>query len=154
MALDFVAQWDLSNWKKMAEDHRRIAATYPAFDRQMVSCVEDYYFKLGPWRVGFMLEVWSKPVWVGSTSIQEQIGYETVELNNKQKIEVPQDALLSITSWTPEHFEQARFILAGVFGPILRPGDDHQPALEYRGLMTFQWRVPFEGEKHWLKHLH
>lgn len=151
MSLDFWDSRDLSSWKKMAEDHRSIARRWPAYDKRMCM-VEDYWFKLGPWRVCFLLEIWDKPLWVGSISIQEQIGYETVELENKQKIEVPQDALLAVSSWSPEHFEQARFILGEVFGNILRPGDQHQPALEFRGLMTFEWRVPYEGVKFWLKH--
>lgn len=150
MGLDFLDGGDIANWKQMAEDHRKIAEEYPAFSRAMVN-VEDYWFKLGPWRIGFMLEIWSAPMWVGSASIQEQIAFETVEMENGQKIEVPQDALLAVSSWTPEHFEQARFILGEVFGPILRPADDHQPALEFRGLMTMQWRVPFEGEKTWIR---
>ncbi len=153
MALDFLDKHDLGNWRQMCADHRAIAERWPAYDRRMVS-VEDYWFKLGPWRIGFCLEIWNKPIWVGSVSIQEQIGYETVELNNKARIEVPQDALLSISSWVPEHFEQARFILGELFGPILRPNDPHQAALEFSGLMTFQWRVPYEGDKRWLKKLH
>lgn len=153
MSLDFLDGLDLSRWKQMCAEHRLIAERWPAYDRAMVT-VEDYWFKLGPWRIGFCLEIWAKPMWVGSTSIQEQIGYETVELTNKQKIEVPQDALLSISSWTPEHFEQARFILGETFGPILRPNDPHQAALEFSGLMTFQWRVPFQGEPTWRKNLH
>jgi hypothetical protein len=153
MSLDFLDSMDLSRWKEMAMDHRKIAAAYPCYDRRMIS-VEDYWFKLGPWRIGFCLEIWSLPMWVGSASIQEQIGYETIELEGKGKIEVPQDALLSISSWTPEHFEQARFILGETFGPILRPGDDHQQALEYRGLFTLQHRVKYEGDMPWKRHQH
>jgi len=148
MALDFVARWDIANWKRMCADHRAIAERWPAYDKRMVG-VEDYWFKLGPWRICFMLEIWDKPLWVGSVSIQEQIGYESVGLENGGRIEVPQDAMLAISSWVPEHFEQARFILGELFGPILRPGDDHQPAMEFQGLMTFQHRVPYEGPHFW-----
>lgn len=148
--LNFFNNPDIARWKERCAEQRKIAETYPAFDKRMVT-VEEYRWTLGPWTIMFMLEIWDKPVWRASVSIQEQIAYETVELENKAKIEVPQDALLAVSSWVPEHFEQARFILGEVFGPILRPGDDHQKALEFQGLMCLQWIIPFEGEKTWLK---
>jgi hypothetical protein len=148
--LDFQDKADIATWRERAAEHRAIAEKWPAYDKRMVT-VTDYRFELGPWHVTFILEIWKEPVWVGSVSIQEQIGFETIKIQHGHKIEIPKEALLAISSWSPEHFEQARFILGEVFGPILRPGDDHQPALEFKGLMTLQWRVPYEGEKPWRK---
>lgn len=148
MSLDFADRADIRRWKKTCEDHRKIAERWPAYDRRMIN-VEEYKMELGPWRLVFCLEIWNKPMWHGSASIQEQIAYETVTGPSGEKLEVPQDALLAISSWVPEHYEQARFILAEMFGPILRSGDKHQPAQEFIGLFTLQWRVPYEGEPKW-----
>jgi len=151
--LNFSNRADIKRWKHKCEEQRRIALKWPAFDKRMLTC-EEYHFSIGPWQLVFCLEIFDKPMWVGSASIQEQIAYETYTGEHGERFEVPQDALLSVSSWVPEHFEQARYILAEVFGDILRPGDKFQPAKETEGLFTFQWRVPYEGEHFWKKHLH
>lgn len=150
--LNFRSKRDLSTWKDKCAEQRKIAKQWPAYDKRMITC-EEYQFAIGPWHLVFCLEIFSKPAWVGSASIQEEVAYETVTGAHGEKFEVPQDALLAVSSWHSEHFEQARFILAEVFGDILRPGDKHQPALEKRGLMTLQWVVPYEGERFWLKNM-
>ena len=147
--LSFVDQWDIARFKKKCVDQRRIAEQWPAYDRNM-ALVDEYRWRLGPWALSFMLEVWAEPVWHGSAAILETIGYTTVD--PKWRTEIPQDALLSINSWVPEHFEQARFILAEIFGPILKPGDQHQPALETKGVMALHWHVKYEGNRPWRKY--
>lgn len=153
--LNFSDRMDVRRFKKKCEDQRRIAEKWPAYDRRMAA-VEEYCWTMGPWRLIFMLETWSKPVWHGSASVQEEIGTQTIVQSKwgSEAVEIPQDALLATQSWHPEHFEQARFILAEVFGPILRPGDDHQRALETVGLMALHHQVPYEGERYWIRNQH
>lgn len=156
--LSFIARWDSDKFKAKCRDQRRIAERWPAYDKRM-GTVEEYACQLGPWHLVFLLEVWDEPaMWHGSAAILEQIGTQSVKFEQNNWgfkagtiAEIPQDALLSIQSWVPEHFEQARFILAEVFGPILRPGDDHQQAEETTGLWALHWRVKYEGEKTWIK---
>ena len=150
MGLNFSDRHDISRWRERCAEQRKIAEEYPAFDKRMVT-VEEYQWNLGPWRIIFCLEIWSAPRWNASVSIQEEVAHETVELGNGQKAEIPQDAMLMLSSWSPEHFEQAKFILGEVFGPILRPGDDHQKALEFHGLNALHWIVPYEGERPWIR---
>lgn len=150
--LNFIAKWDIETFKAKCADQRKIAQRYPAYDRRM-GTVQEFHWRLGPWSLMFMLEVWKKPYhWHGSAAIMEQIGYETVTGTLGMKYEVPQDALLATKEWIDEHYEQARFILGEVFGDILRPGDKHQPATEYIGLTAMHWLVPYEGKKTWLTH--
>ena len=150
--LDFVARWDLDRFKKKCEDQRKLAEKWPAYDKRM-AFVEDYRWQMGPWALAFMLETWGKePVWHGSAAVVELVGHTTVD--HKLRMEVPQEALLATTSWDPEHFRQARYILAEVFGPILRPGDKHQPALETKALWALHHHVKHEGERTWLKLQH
>lgn len=162
--LNFADQYDVANWKAKCEEQRRIAQRWPAYDPRM-STVEDYGWKLGPWSLRLVLEVWKSRrnelgnyVWHGSVACIDQIGYETVTINEGMhkgtKFEIPQDALLAVKSWEPEHFQQARYILAEMFGPILRPGDDHQQAVETLGLFTMQWRVKYEGPETWKQQQH
>lgn len=151
--LDFADRYDLERFKKICADMRAIAKRYPAYDGRMCD-VEEYGRTIGPWSVRFTLEVFATPIWHGSAAIIEQIGYQTETGTLGMKYEVPQDALLSVSSWHPEHHEQARYILAEIFGDILRPADDHQPAKEHIGLWCMHWQVPYEGDKFWLKHLH
>jgi len=156
--LNFHDKYDLANWKEKCEDQRKIALTYPAYDPKMAT-VREYQFNIGPWRIVFYLEVWDKkPMWVGGASIQEHVGYETVTVDSGLykglRAEVPQDALLATSSWVSEHFEQARFILAEVFGDILKPGDKFQPAQEAIGLFTMQWRTPYAGKLSWNRSQH
>jgi hypothetical protein len=156
--LNFYNDADIATWKERCADQRKIAEEYPAYDPRM-ALVEEYQFNIGPWRLVFYLEVWGKkPMWHGGASIQEQVAYETVTITEGMyagtKMEVPQDALLAVSSWMPEHFEQARYILAEVFGPILKPGDKFQPAEETRGLFTLQWRTPYRGKRNWQEKQH
>ena len=156
--LNFVAKWDLDNWRERVESQRKIALQWPAYDKRM-SAVEEYGFKLGPWSLRLVLEIWKKPyVWHASAAIFEQVAYETVAFDQGPmkgaKVEVPQDALLAVSSWVPEHVEQARFILGEVLGPILRPGDEHQRAEEFFGLWAMHHRVRYEGEEVWRKQQH
>jgi hypothetical protein len=150
MSLDFSNRLDIDTFKKKCREQREIARKYPAYDRRMATC-EDYSWKLGPWSLTFCLEVWREPlVWHGSAAIIEQIGYQSVEWG-KTRAEIPQDALLSTSSWVEDHREQARFILGEIMGDILRPGDDRQRALEILGLWAMHHIVEFQGEKTWLK---
>lgn len=153
--LDFADRWDIERFRKKCVDQRKIAQRWPAYDRRMAS-VEEYGWRLGPWTVRFMLETWKKPVWHGSAAVIEQVGYQTVVPSKwgSELIEIPQDALLATKSWEPEHFQQARYILAEVFGPILRPGDKTQEALETLALWAMHWHVPYEGPQTWQNEQH
>lgn len=64
-------------------------------------------------------------------------------------MEIPQDALLAVKSWHPEHFEQARFLMAEMLGPYLTSGDKHQPAEEHEGLWALHHRVRYDGPSTW-----
>jgi hypothetical protein len=151
--LDFIAKWDIESFKKKCAKQRGIAQRFPAYDRNMV-LIDEYRWKMGPWHLMFMLETWNKrrQVWHGSAAVLELIGHTPVEdvpeqRDLKYKLEVPQEAWLATCSWEPEHFEQARYILAEVFGPILRPGDDHQQALETTGLWSLHHHLKYEGSR-------
>jgi hypothetical protein len=148
--LNFANKFDVARFKAKCEDQRRIATKWPAYDARMAG-VDVFGWLLGPWSLRFMLEVWQKPfVWHGSAAILEQIGYTTETGKLGMKYEVPQDAMLSTSSWVEEHKEQARFILAEIFGEILRPNDKFQPANETIGLLCMHWHVLYEGKKYWL----
>jgi hypothetical protein len=152
--LNFVAKWDIQAFKAKCADQRKIALEWPAFDRRMGAC-EEFHWTMGPWSLTFCLEIWrDKPTWHGSAAVVEEIGYETVTGNLGMKYEVPKDALLSTSSWTNVHKEQARFVLAEVFGDILRPGDKFQPANEVLGLWAMHHLVPYQGEPVWKSKLH
>jgi hypothetical protein len=142
--LDFAGSWDIQAFRRKCAKQRKLATRYPAYDKNM-AFVEEYRWRMGPWSLCFQLESWRQPaVWHGSAAVMEQIGYETLDLEGR--IEVPQDALLATSSWSPEHFEQARYILATIFGPLIRPGDDHQDALESTGLWALHVHLKYEGE--------
>jgi hypothetical protein len=152
--LNFWDQKDIGKWKERCAEQRKIAETYPAYDLRM-SSVDEYGWTLGPWSLRLVLEIWQKPfMWHASAAIVEQIGYESVTLNSRQKVELPQDALLSVSAWVPEHYEQARFVLAEMLGPALRPNDDSQRAEEYLGLWAMHHRVKYEGDRPWRKLQH
>ena len=153
--LDFADRYDIRRFKKRCEDQRRIAEKWPAYDPRM-GMVEEYRWRLGPWAVCFMLETWKRPTWHGSAAILEEIAQQTVVPSKwgSALVEIPQDALLATASWVPEHYEQARFILAEVFGPILRPGDDQQEALETVGLWGLHWHLKYEGKPPEVRYLH
>jgi len=144
--LDFSDRPDIRRFKRKCEEQRKLAERYPAYDSRM-GMVEEYGWRLGPWSLRFCLETWKRPVWHGSAAIFEEVGAETVVPSKwgSQVVEIPQDALLATTSWVPEHYQQARFILAQIFGPILRPGDQQQGALETVALWGLHWHVKHEG---------
>lgn len=144
--LSFLDKYDLARFMTICEDMRKVAGTWPAFDEAM-KFVEDYRRKIGPWIITFYLKIWDdKPMWVGKANVIEQVGWRTEEGDMGVKFEVPQDGFLMLESWEPEHFDQARYILSSVFGPILRPGDEHQPAAETKGPFCLWWEVPYEGD--------
>lgn len=152
--LNFSDRADLSKWKERCADQRKVAETYPAYDKRMITC-EEYQWKLGPWHLCLTLNIWKKPfVWNASAAIFEQIAYETVTVNDGPhkglKMEVPQDALLAMSSWVEEHHQQARYILNEMLGPVLRPGDKQQQAVEYDGLFAKQVLVRYEGNRPWV----
>ena len=156
--LNFVDKCDLANWKERCADQRKIAESWPAYDPRMIMC-EDYYWKIGPWSVGLVLWIWQKPfMWDASATIAEHIGYETVAMDQGMykgaKVEVPQDAMLAVSSWHPEHHEQARFLLNEILGPILRPGDKLQQATEVDTLFSKQALVRYEGDQPWKRKQH
>jgi hypothetical protein len=156
--LNFHNRADLRRWKKQCEHHRHISQTWPAYDPRM-SGVEEYGWKLGPWSLRLVLEIWNKPYWWhASAAILEEVGRETVPFDRGplagSKAEVPQDALLAVSSWHPEHFEQARYIMAEMLGPELKAGDKFQSAEERRGLWALHWRVQYQGKETWIKQQH
>ena len=119
-----------------------------------MSGVEEYHWRVGPWGLGFMLETWERkpleddplppgPLWHGDVMIREETDYRTIDVH--RRIEVPQFHLLSIQEWEPTHYEQAKFLLAEMFGPILRSGDQHQGALQILGSTAMHWYVRHEG---------
>lgn len=151
--LNFVAKWDIANWRQKCEEQRKVALQWPAYDPRM-SAVEEYGWKIGPWSVRLCLEIWKKPyVWHASAAIFEHIAYETVAFDKGPmagaKVEVPQDALLAVSSWVEEHHEQARFLMGEMLGPYLTPGDKHQPAQEFDGLWCKHWSVRYDGPETW-----
>lgn len=151
--LNFHGRADRRRFERICEDQRRIALRYPAYDRRM-SGVEEYGTKIGPWSLRLLLETWTKPYWWhASAACFHQVGYETVPFDlgplAGARVEVPQDALIAVQSWEPEHYEQARYIMAQLLGPYLKPGDKFQPAEERRGLWALHWKVRFEGPETW-----
>lgn len=110
---------------------------------------------LGPWRAIFLLATYlPKSEWQGSVSLLEQVGYKRVIIpDGKFKggwFDRPDDEYLPLKQWEREHWEQARFILAELFGDIIRPGDNSQRAVEVDSENVLAWRVPYEGEPKWL----
>lgn len=149
--LNFSGDWDVQTFKAKCEDQRKIANRWPAYDPRM-GTVEEYQWFMGPWHLTFMLETWTKrPMWHGSAACIVQVGTRTVKMG-KFKVEEPRDDFLDIRRWEPEHYEQARFILAEVFGPIIRPNDDNQRVQERTGAWGLHHYVLYEGPKFWLKH--
>jgi hypothetical protein len=151
--LNFHNRADIRRWKQLCEDQRHVALRWPAYDPRM-SGVEEYGFRLGPWSLRLVLEIWYKPYfWHASAACFEQIGFETVPFEAGPmagaKVEVPQDALIAVSSWEPEHFEQARYIMAEMVGPYLTPGDKFQPAEERKGLWALHWRIRYDGPESW-----
>lgn len=156
--LNFHDRWDLANWKEKCADQRKIAEEWPAYDPKMLG-VEEYGWKIGPWSVRLTLDIWKKPyMWHASAAIVEHVAYETVTVNEGiykgVSMEVPQDALLAVSSWVEEHHQQARFLLNEMLGPILRPDDKQQQALEHDGLWAKQVLVKYEGNAPWRKRQH
>jgi hypothetical protein len=139
--LDFVADWDLDAFKKDCENHRVLAKFSPVVDKNMVLWPE-YHWRLGRWHLAFMKEVWRRPVWHGSVTVFDEVGHRLVDV--KRRLEVPHDEWLTTTDWEPKHLDQARFLLAQMFGPILRPNDKHQPALETRAFKALHWHIPVD----------
>ncbi len=156
--LNFFNGADVSRWKEQCEEQRKVALTYPAYDVKMGS-VEEYGWKLGPWSLRLVLEIWKRPyMWHGSAACIEHIGYETVTADEGMykgaKFEIPQDALLATRSWEPEHLQQARYILGELFGSILTPGDKHQLVQETLGLWAMHWRTKYIGKETWKEKQH
>ena len=148
--LNFANVRDITTWKERCAEQRKIALEWPAFDPQM-SSIEEYGWKLGPWSLRLVLEIWKKPyMWHGSAAVIEHIGYEMVD-TNVGKIGVPQDALLSRTSWHPEHEQQADFLLNGMFGGLIRANDKSQQILVFDGLWGRHIKFRYEGAETWKK---
>ncbi len=156
--LNFSDKYDLEKWQLRCAEQRAVAQQWPAYDRRM-SSVDEYGFKIGPWSLRLVLEIWRKPyIWHSSAAIFEQIGYESVNIDKGfyagSKVEVPQDALLAVTSWVPEHFEQARYLMAEALGPELKAGDKFQAAEEHQGLWALHWNVKYQGPERWKRKQH
>jgi hypothetical protein len=147
--LNFHNRADIKRWKHQCAEQRRIALTWPAYDRGMLM-VEEYGWKLGPWSLRLVLEIWQKPYfWHASAACFEQIAFETVTGPNGERFEVPQDALLKRDSWEPEHVEQADFILNEILGEFTRADDNSQQILIFDGLWARHMKLKFEGEETW-----
>ena len=152
--LNFSNRADIKRWKHKCEEQRRIALKWPAYQREMCD-VEEYGWMLGPWSLRLVLEIFRKPyMWHASVAILEHIAYESVQGANGERFEVPQDALLSRTSWHPEHTEQADFILNGIFGDLIRANDNSQQVLIYDGLWARHFLTKYEGAETWRKTQH
>lgn len=134
--LDFVANWDLEGFKRQCVEQRALALRYPAYDKGMAQ-VEEYHWRLGDWSLGFMLETWGDPLWHGSAAVLD-VPYKT---DPTLRLEVPKPQPLFIDDWDADHFAQARFLLAEMFGPIIRPGDNSQRAQEALGALAMHWYV-------------
>ena len=158
--LNFLDRADRRRWQRMCQDARNIAREYPAYDYRMMMC-EEYARQLGPWYTIFALETFlKKPCWVGSASILEQVGERRIVIPDGPLkggfYDAPKDEYLTIAQWEPEHFEQARFLLAELFGELIRPGDDSQRCEETAlpQMHTMIWQVPYEGPKYWQERQH
>lgn len=143
--LNFHNRADIRRWQRICEEQREIALKWPAFDPGMIG-VEEYRFILGPWRLCMLLEIWQKPyLWHTTACCVHQVGFQTVGL----KLEVPEDRLIGIREWLPEHFEQARFLMAHMLGPYLRSGDKFQQVQESQDPIELHWRLRYEGPETW-----
>ncbi len=156
--LNFHDKYDLEKWRERCAEQRGIAQQWPAYDARM-SSVDEYGFRIGPWSLRLILEIWQKPyMWHSSAAIFEHIGYETMAISEGMyrggKVEVPQDALLAVKSWVPEHFEQARYLMAEALGPELKAGDKFQVAEEHQGLWCLHWRIKYQEPEKWKEKQH
>lgn len=150
--LNFNGRADIRRWKEKCAEQRKIALKWPAYDPHMENC-EEYRWKLGPWSLNLTLGIYRKPyLWHASAAIFEQVAYETVP-TERGNIEVPQDALLSRTSWHKEHVEQADFILNEILGDLIRANDNSQQVLIYDGLWCRHLMLKYDGEETWKKNL-
>ena len=148
--LNFHDRADIAKWREKCADQLKIAQTYPCYDVRMCE-VEQFGFKIGPWSLRLTLEIFEKPyMWHGSAAVIEQIGYETVH-SKMGDLGIPQDALLSRSSWHPEHEQQADFLLNGMFGDLIRAGDNSQQILVFDGLWGRHIKFRYEGAETWKK---
>lgn len=153
--LSFWDRADRRRWKVACEDARRIAKQWPAYHPRMIM-VEEYQRRLGPWRTIFCLETYlPRPCWTGSASILEQVAERRIVIPSGRLkggyFDAPDDDYLMVKQWEPQHFEQARFLLAELFGELIRPGDNNQRCEESQSDHLLVWRVPFEGPKYWME---
>jgi len=153
--LDFIADWDVEAFKADCIAHRLLADAWPVTDTRMVQN-RDYHWKVGRWRLTFMQDAWPEVVskwksgvWHGSASVYDEVGHRTLIEVKKQRIEAPYDKWLSTDEWEPHHFDEARFLLATMFGPIIRPKDNSQRAVETRAFKALHWQVPVDGGQLW-----
>lgn len=135
--LDFIAGWDIGEFKRQCIAHREVARRFPAYDKEMAT-LDDYHWILGDWSLSFLLETWAKPVWHGSVAVLD-VPYK---VNTIIRVDLPAPQPLWTKDWDEDHFKQARFLLAEMFGPILRPGDKSQHATDTVGPMALHWHVP------------
>ena len=56
---------------------------------------------------------------------------------------VPKPRILFTRDWDRDHKAQARFLLAEMFGPILKPGDKYQQADETLDDLEMHWTVSY-----------
>ena len=143
--LDFIAQWDIDEFKTRCVTQREFAERHPAYTKTMWRD-RNYHWSVGGWGCCFMLETWGEvPLWHGSVSILED-NYQTIDC--KLRLEVPRARLLPTCDWDRDHFDQARFLLAEMFGPIIRPNDNSQRAMDTTGLYGLHWTVDYDRVGH------
>ena len=153
--LNFLDRADRRRWAKACEDARKVARTWPAYNVKMILC-QEYARYLGPWRIIFCLQTFMpKPSWMGSASIVEHVADKRIVIpDGKYKggyFDAPDDEYLPLKQWEKEHFEQAEFLLAEMFGELIRPGDNSQRCDRAELDHVLLWAVPYEGPQYWLQ---
>lgn len=124
-------------WRQVCKAQRQMAQAFPCYVPLMVFEDRFQWQYTDRWVIKFVLETWCAPArWHGSIVLFEDVP------NTENQYGLPQKAHLPPSQWTPEHFQEARALLADVFGPILRPGDNSQKALDYTGPDCLHWVVP------------
>lgn len=132
----------IEHWKRTCKEARGLARRYQCYQPDLIRH-PIFRGKVGPYSICFTCNTWETPAtYVGSIAVLEQIGWQTGKLwGMPAGVEIPQDAMLAVESWSKEHFDAARELLSDLFGDILKPNDDSQRAIENRGLMALSWTV-------------
>lgn len=147
--LSFHNRADIKRWRDICAEQRRVALRWPAYDPRM-SSIEEYGFRLGPWSLRLVLEIWKKPyLWHASAACIHHIGYETFHGERGETFEIPKDELIERAKWLPEHVEQADFLLNGIIGDLIRAEDNSQQVSIYDALYARHLTLKYEGEELW-----